>query len=118
MLIKLCLNLSIKKMEEKDFFVGIYDPTDVRRNILESSKDIVSSFQKDKNLKKIRQDKLFLYEEMRNLMIELNMLIDRLNKKMPKSYLRKNEIKDDPSPEVKKLEKELRNIEKDIYMLK
>ena len=98
-------------MEEKDFFVGIYEPTDVRRSVLESSKEIVESLQSGANLKKIRRDKLLLYDEMRKIMGEINMLINKLNNKLPKSHLRKETIKKEVHPEIKKLEKQLRNIE-------
>jgi DNA repair protein RadC len=102
-------------MEEKNFFVGIYDPSDVRRNVLESSKEIVKSFQSSKNIKKIREDKLFLYDEMRNIMNELDMLIINLDKRMPKTHLRKTEISNPSDPNLEKLEKEIRNIEKEFY---
>jgi hypothetical protein len=98
-------------MDEKDFFVGIYEPIDVRRTVLESSKEIVESLQSSTNLKKIRKEKLLLYEEMRQIMSEIDMLVTRLNKKLPKSHLRKKDIKKEIPPEIKKLEKQLRNIE-------
>ena len=49
-------------MAEKDFFVGIYDPQDVRRNVLESSKEVVNSLQSHDSLKSIRRNKLKCYK--------------------------------------------------------
>ena len=61
-----------------DFFVGIYDPIDVRRNILESSKEIVKSLQSHNALKILREEKLKQYKMMRQVMSELDMLMGRL----------------------------------------
>lgn len=104
-------------MEEKEFFVGIYDPTDVRRSVLESSKEIIDSIQSNKKLKQIREDKLLLYGEMQNIMHDLDLLISKLNNKLPETHLRKTVIKNDVHPKIQKLEKELRSIETDFNKL-
>ena len=49
-------------MDEKDFFVGIHEPSDIRRNVLESSKDVVNSMQTNEILKQIRKEKLLLFD--------------------------------------------------------
>ena len=75
--------------ENHNFFVGIYDPVDVRRNLLESSREIVSSLQSYDKLHAIRLQKLKLYQDMKKAKEELDMLISRLTVSLPKSYLRK-----------------------------
>lgn len=98
-------------MDEKDFFVGIYEPTDVRRNVLESSKEIVETLQSNSKLAKIRNDKMLLYDEMRKIMGDLDLLISKLNNKLPKTHLRKETKDNKIQPELTKLEKELRSLE-------
>jgi len=60
------------KAHDKDYFVGIYDPLDVRRNILESSKELIKSLEGVEDLNKIRLQKLRKYKEMKMVMNELN----------------------------------------------
>ena len=104
-------------MVEKDFFVGIYEPRDVRRNVLESSKEIVNSLQSHDALKTIRRKKLAHYREMRQIMKELDFLVAKLENGLPKPHLRKthgsskNKFSDSS---VKKLDKQLKDIEKEI----
>ena len=73
-------------MAEKDFFVGIYDPQDVRRNVLESSKEVVNSLQSHDSLKSIRRNKLKCYKEMRQIMVELDFLVNKLEKSLPNPH--------------------------------
>ena len=51
-------------MGEKDFYVGIYEPQDVRRNVLESSREIISSIQSKRGLDAVRHAKLTEYENI------------------------------------------------------
>ena len=80
-------------MAEKDFFVGIYNPKDVKRNVLESSRQVLDSLQSNAKLKKIRYEKIKYYEQMNKVMNEIDLLISRLQKKLPKSKLRKSPAK-------------------------
>ena len=107
---------------EKGYFVGIYDPVDVRRNILESSKDIIESMQTVEILNKLRKEKMLLFQEMKTIMKELDLLVTRLKSKVPKSYLRtkktdKRQIivhQGKLPPEMKKLEEQLKKIEEEL----
>jgi hypothetical protein len=118
--------------KEDDYFVGIYEPLDVRRNLLESSKEIIKSLQANENLQRTREMKLRLYREMKRIMEELDLLISKLSKRLPKSGLRKaleNDSKkishrviqvNNPkfNSELEKLEQQLRNVEKDLSSFK
>ncbi len=102
-----------------DFFVGIYEPLDVRRNLLESSKDVVKSLQAYDKLTEIRKSKLRYYEQMRGIMDELNFLVSKLKTKLPESHLRKKDErivvnKEIPTEEMRKLEDEFRKIEREF----
>ena len=100
-------------MDEKDFFVGIHEPSDIRRNVLESSKDVVNSMQTNEILKQIRKEKLLLFEKMRSVMNDLDLLVSKLNKKLPKTHLRKNVVIKTPA-EIKELENRIRKIESEF----
>ena len=120
---------------EKDgFFVGVYDPIDVRRNLLENSKELIKSLQSFDTLLKIRHQKIVAYKETKEVMNELDLLIVKLRSGLPKAHLRKaiekkrpkrimstkiqTDLKSDSRDrfisELKKLEQEMKNIEKEI----
>jgi hypothetical protein len=121
--------------KQEDFFVGIYDPVDVRRAILESSKEIISSLQSYEKLEKLRYEKLANINKMKTIMKELDLLITKLKTKLPKSYLRKaGEMEQDKkemvysnrtqktkttaspslSSDLDRLEEQMRGIEKEL----
>jgi len=116
---------------DDNFFVGIYDPVDVRRNLLESSKEIIKSLQSVERLESIRNEKLKLFRKKKELMNELDILVSKLRDRLPKAYLRKaldnKELlaskplytsKQKFSSELEKLEQELRNVETELSSLK
>jgi len=118
--------------KEEDYFVGIYDPLDVRRNLLESSKEIIKSLQAFDKVESVREEKLKLFKEMRRVMAELDLLVSKLKTKLPKSYLRKAVEKNNVSSlrkiqypankkfssELERLEQELRNVERELSSMK
>jgi 23S rRNA-/tRNA-specific pseudouridylate synthase len=113
-------------MEPEDFFVGVYDPVDVRRNVLESSKEIIKSLQTYDSLKKTRVTKLELYNQMNRIMKELDLLVGKMQKKLPKSHLRKaietgkvtRNSKNEKLPaELEKLQDQLKAVEKELSSL-
>ena len=85
------MNRNTKKMASgKDgFFVGVYDPIDVRRNLLENSKELIKSLQSFDALLKIRHQKVKVYRETKEVMNELDLLITKLKSRLPKAHLRK-----------------------------
>lgn len=112
-------------MAQEDFFVGVYDPIDVRRNLLEGSKEVVKSLQSYDKLEQIRNKKLAYFKEMRIVMSELDLLVGNLKTKLPKSNLRK--AVDRPHPEssttsfvgeLAKLEEQLKTVEKELSTFK
>ena len=108
-------------MPKKDFFVGIYNPKDVKRNVLESSRQILDSLQSNVKLKKIRYEKIKYYEQMNKVMNELDLLISRLQKKLPKSKIRKSYSRETENtasqPGMTKVEEQLSKIEKEFSNL-
>ena len=125
----------MEKKYTEGFFVGIYDPLDIRRNILESSKELIKSLEAYERLEKIRESKLRYFAQMRKTMKELELLASKLKERMPKSNIRKTiepisqtpnislsqTTKKQPqmrtesfSSELQNLEQELKNVEKEL----
>ena len=108
-------------MKENTFHVGIKDPIELRKNLLESSRDIIKSLQKHERFKAIREEKIEQIIKLKNVMGDIEKLNKRFKAELPKIELRakKEEIskkykKTKPFrniSEVEKLEKELDFIE-------
>src|SRR3989338_4352152 len=73
---------------EEVFYVGVQDPTEVRRNVLESYRDAVHFLQQHEKLKALRAQKAHALEEERADVRELKTLVLRLKRGMPKTKLR------------------------------
>tara|TARA_Y100000310_G_scaffold342247_1_gene444635 strand:- start:42768 stop:43157 length:390 start_codon:yes stop_codon:yes gene_type:complete len=122
----------VDKGSKDIFFVEIHEPAEVRRNILESLKDIVENLQRFEKFKRIREDKIKNINDLRKTIKEVNKLIPNLRKALPDVKVRaakierhkgrgkkktsskdkgKEEVKEKPLTELQKLESELNEIE-------
>lgn len=74
-----------KSAEKKDeiFYVGIRDPIEIRRSLLESSKDMVHSLQRFERFKEVRKEKLEELNEVRKTMNVVKKLMSQLKKTLP-----------------------------------
>jgi len=70
------------------FHVGIKNPDDFRRAVLESSKQVIYSMQRFEKLSAIRSEKIKKTIEIKNNVAELTQLIKVLKKELPKTKLR------------------------------
>jgi hypothetical protein len=115
----------------EDYFIGVYEPLDVRRNLLESSKQVVKSLECHEKIERIRHEKIKNLKEMDSIMSELGILSSKLRQRMPKANFRKTNLekKEDTqdghiqtgtkfSKELKNLEVQLKDIEKELSMFK
>lgn len=119
--------------EEKEiFYVGIKDPRELRRALLESTKDVVVFLKTYDNLKSLRLRKFDETAKLRLILEELSRLVAKLQRELPKTRLRlkpeelpkgkaksakqKKAVKV-PASEVKKLEMELQDIEEKLKSL-
>jgi hypothetical protein len=78
------------KKNEKDsdvFFVGIKDDREVKRNILESMKDILQSLQKFEDFRHTRLEKNRSILELKRVVKEINSLVGKLKVSLPKSNI-------------------------------
>ena len=122
--------------EEKDqFFVGISGTTELRRNILESSREMVRTLQSFEKLQEIRAEKLRRMKQFKTVIEELKLLVAKLNDSIPEIRLkepiakknlklekRKTKAKpvrrDEDVLELRKLEEDLSSIEGRLAQLK
>jgi len=122
--------------ESSNFFVGIDNPIELRRQVLESSKKLVEVLKKYESFKERRAQKLMLVEKLKKNLADLNRLNAKLKVVMPKTNLRvphqllgiaadrprpnlpRVEEKEEPQGEMERLEMELQNIESKLGKLR
>lgn len=98
-------------------FVEIRDPTELRRNILESLKGILEVLQSFEKFKHIRAEKLENIAKLRSLMKDANRLMGNLKAKLPQTNIKATTIKDveteprEPSKEKKFTAKKSKSVE-------
>jgi rhodanese-related sulfurtransferase len=80
----------IKQEEEKKeiFYVGVRDPTEVRRNILEASKDIVVFLKTYENFKRVRIEKVQEVNNLKLLIDQITRIMNKLRRELPKTRIR------------------------------
>jgi hypothetical protein len=115
-------------MEEQPFFVGVRNPTEMRKDILVTSKDIIMSLKNYEQINDIRTQKVEMTSALKDRVKEAKMLLNQLVALVPKTKLhakpdkqikRKLEkdivmVKKDANSELDKLERELADIENKI----
>jgi hypothetical protein len=70
------------------FYVGVTDPTEVRRNLLESTRDIVIFLRTYENFKRIRAEKVREIEKLKLQIQEITRILNKLRRDLPKTRLR------------------------------
>ncbi len=78
-----------KKIEKKeeDMFVGIQDPSELRKNILLGMKEAILFLKKYENLKEITKDKDEAFVKLLTIMKQLNAAVARLKSFFPRSKI-------------------------------
>lgn len=119
-------------MKEEGFYVGIEDPVEVRRNLLESSKEIIHDLQRYEKLKMIKGQKKEAMDKLKKKIAEINVLIAKLKSIVPESKIEKiaplqervpqttkKVTKEQPrrKTEIEKLNDELRRVEEKLKKL-
>ncbi|MBW3010666.1 hypothetical protein KY326_00395 [Candidatus Woesearchaeota archaeon] len=113
--------------EEEVFFVGIKDPVEIRRDLLESTKDTITIIKTYENIKALRTEKAKYMLVIQKLIKELNILVSKLKRVLPETRVREKpkaaarEDKEEKPPrkltEFEKLEAELSSIEEKLAHL-
>ena len=74
--------------QKDDFFVGINNPLDVRRNVLECSREMIQTLQTHEKIKKLREAKIKRTLQLKTVIRELDLLFSKLRTALPKTHLR------------------------------
>ena len=113
------------------FFVEVNQSDEVKRNILESLKEIVENLQRFEKFKETRKEKIENIEKLGKIMREINKVVPRLKEALPETKIRAKKVikekgkgavvvekktpeevaKRKPATELQKLESELTEIE-------
>ena len=78
------------------FFVQVKEPSEVRRNILETLRDIVEVLKRFENFKHLRHEKLEKINKLRGLLKETNKVFGTLKSKLPQTNLRATVVREAP----------------------
>jgi hypothetical protein len=74
--------------EEDSFYIGLRNPRDFRRELLESNKSVIQLLQRRENLKILRQKKVELMYKFSDVMSEIKMLMGKMKTAIPETKLR------------------------------
>lgn len=85
-----------KEQSNELFFVEVKDPGEVRRNILETLREILSVLQRFEKFNNIRQEKLEKIQKLRILVREANKMLNELKRSLPQTNLRAAVVKETP----------------------
>ena len=103
-----------KEKKPEVFFVGIRDPIEIRRSILESSREMLQLLQRFEKFKVVREEKHAMVEDLKSDIKNLQKLIGSLKGGLPKTELRvklKREHKEVVKAKTKKATKKVQKAE-------
>ena len=86
-----------KEMNGRDnelFFVQVKEPNEIRKNILETLRDIVEVLKRFEKFKYIRHEKIENINKLRGLLRETNKMLGTLKAKLPQTSLRATVVKE------------------------
>ena len=123
-----------KKEKEDGIFVGVKDPLRVRKDILESSRDVLDGLKSYESFKQVREEKRMLFEQLRSDARSISLLIGRLRGELPQLKVPSAKVekaKEQPQPkqggvavekakpatEVQRLEEELAQLEEAVQKM-
>ena len=83
-----------------ELYTGLKNVTELRLSILESSKSMVSCIESFNNIQDLRNNIVQLKQELKDDVVEINMLFTKLKKLLPKNI--HDTHKEKPTPKTKK----------------
>jgi esterase/lipase len=104
----------------EQFFIGIENPVEARRAILEASKSVLQGLQSYEDLREIRKEKVQVAVLAEEQMKEVLKSVRKLRRTLPKlkQPTQKGKKPVTSQSEAKVLEKELSSLEKELTSLK
>ena len=107
-----------KQQQKEDFFISVTDPSLVRRNLLESSQQIVEGMKSYEKYKKLKLEKIKKIDTLKELLITIKENTSKLRAYLPtvKETVQK---KEERAPnitllELEQLNSEIRKLENDL----
>lgn len=96
--------ISKAELKEKDpeYMIQLNDPKGLRKDILESLRELIIFMQGDEGFKKIQDEKVELFGKLKSQVREVNSIIENQLKR----YLPKGKLKDVPAEKPKKEKEE------------
>ena len=119
-----------KEVSEDIYYVGVSDPVELRRTLLESSKIIISFLKRYEDIKNLRTKKAEAVIQLNNQVEDIRKLVARVRRDLPKTKLRQDSVEEKKvakpktlkakigRAEIEKLEEELSDIENKLKSLK
>lgn len=96
---------------EKDFFRRIENTIEVRKNILESSKEVIKNLKGYQRILGLRKEKLTAEKELKLQLKEINLLLDKLRDTFPADLINQFEA-EKPEEQKTVVKKEGKKTEK------
>ena len=78
----------VKKEQPELFFVRVKEPIEVRRNILETLKEIVEVLQRFEKFRQLRHEKIEKISHLRVLLRQTNKMLGEMRSRLPQTNLR------------------------------
>ena len=111
-----------EKMGSAELFVKLENPSEFRRTLLEGRRDIIQTLERYEMLRAIRVKKVEYMSQLKNIVKDVQSLLDELKNVLPKTPVREKvekkasikALKDLPKKrgsELTELEEELKNIQ-------
>jgi len=94
--------------KEEPIYVGLENPVEIRRALLESSKNLIKILQENESRKQKREQKHRLVAELKEILKDLTQLLGQLRSQMPKVKMSSLPKKFKPAAPVMLLKKEIR----------
>ena len=85
-----------KEQGSELFFVEVRDPGEVRKNILETLREILSVLQRFEKFSHIRHEKLERIQKLRVLVRQANKILNEMKSRLPQTNLRAVVVKEKP----------------------
>ncbi|MEK6983083.1 MAG: hypothetical protein AABX33_00785 [Nanoarchaeota archaeon] len=95
----------MKEQGNEAFFIQVKEPNEIRRNILETLKEIIQVLRRFENFKHTRHEKLERMHKLKGLLKDANKLFGNLKRRLPQTNLKPIFIEETPRPAAKALKK-------------
>lgn len=111
------------KAKSEPYFIGISDPVELRRHILEPTREVIQFLQSYEQFQRTKEEKTFLISQLKDDLKAIKAEVNKLRKFIPKSKLKtektpkaKEEVKKErkPSAKTKSIPPELASLEKEL----